>query len=57
MMRITLSKKASKFLKNQEKAIQLRIYAALKGLTKKPPTGDIQKMKGVANTYRLRIGT
>lgn len=57
MMKITLSKQASKFLKKQEKAIQLRIYASLKGLTEKPPVGDIKKKKGVHNTYRLRVGT
>lgn len=56
-MKVTLSKRAIKFLKKQEKAIQLRIYAGLKGLTKKPPAGNLEKMKGMVNTYRLRIGT
>lgn len=57
MMEIILNKQAIKFLKRQEKAFQLRVYEALKGLKEKPPIGDIKKLKGIDNMYRLRIGT
>lgn len=57
MMEIILNKQAIKFLKRQEKTIQLRVYEALKGLKEKPPIGDIKKLKGIEDMYRLRIGT
>lgn len=56
-MEVLLSKQAKKFIAKQEKAIQQRILIALKGLEEIPPIGDIKKMKGIDETYRLRIGT
>ena len=43
---LTLSRESIKFLKKQEKSVQLRISTALKGLTIQPPIGDIKLLKG-----------
>lgn len=56
-MKVLLSKPALKFVNKQEQKIQRRIYAALKGLEVIPPVGDIKKLKGVDEIYRLRVGT
>lgn len=56
-MEIKLNRRAIKFLGNQEKAVNQRIRLALQGLKEYPPIGDIVKMKGMKDTYRLRIGT
>ena len=56
-MKVLLSKQATKFINKHEKAIQRRIFTALKGLEEIPPIGDIKKLKGIDETYRLRIGT
>ncbi|MEK5038945.1 type II toxin-antitoxin system RelE family toxin [Sporosarcina sp. FSL K6-3457] len=56
-MEVLLSKQALKFVRKQENKIQQRIYAALIGLEEIPPVGDIKKLKGVDETYRLRVGT
>lgn len=57
MMEIKLNRRAIKFLGRQEKAVNQRIRLALQGLKKYPPVGDIVKMKGMKDTYRLRVGT
>lgn len=44
-------------MQKQEKSVQLRIYKALQGLKEIPPVGDIRKMQGIDDTYRLRVGT
>jgi mRNA interferase RelE/StbE len=54
---LTLSRESVKFLKKQEKNIQLRISKALRGLTEQPPLGDIKPLKGKKGQLRLRIGT
>ncbi|UNC93567.1 type II toxin-antitoxin system RelE family toxin [Candidatus Contubernalis alkaliaceticus] len=54
---LTLSRETIKFLKKQEKKIQTRICKALKGLTVRPPIGDIKPLMSRKNTLRLRIGT
>lgn len=53
---LTLSRESIKFLKKQEKTIQLRISSALKGLTVQPPLGDIRPLKGRKGQLRLRVG-
>lgn len=42
---VTLSRDSIKFLKKQEKAVQIRIAKAIKGLIIQPPMGDIQPLK------------
>jgi mRNA interferase RelE/StbE len=56
-MKINLNRNAIKFLSKQEKSVSQRIRIALEGLKKQPPLGDIVKMKGRKDTYRLRVGT
>ena len=56
-MEILLSKNAIKFLKKQEQNVRNRMQTALIGLLEIPPRGDLKKLKGMENTYRLRVGT
>ena len=49
---IKLTKKAEKFIKKQDKDTQRRIIKAIIEL----PEGDIKRLKGVDETYRLRVG-
>lgn len=53
---LTLSRETVKFLKKQEKSVQLRISNALKGLLIQPPIGDIKPLKGKKGLLRLKIG-
>lgn len=46
-----------KFLAKQEVNVQKRIAKGLTGLLTIPPRGDIKKLKGYQELYRLRIGT
>lgn len=54
---LTLSRESIKFLKKQEKSVQVRIIKALQGLTIQPPIGDIRPLKGRKGQLRLRVGT
>lgn len=54
---LTLSRESLKFLKKQERTTQQRICNALKGLTLRPPIGDIRPLKGRDNILRLRVGS
>ena len=51
-MSIQLSKKAAKSLKNINEPEKTRIKNAIKGI----PNGDIKKLQGSNNQYRLRLG-
>ena len=46
------SKQAEKYLSNQTLETILRIKSAIEKL----PAGDVKKMKGTKNQYRLRVG-
>lgn len=50
--KIKFKKEALKFLKSQNKSQQIRILNAIYNL----PIGDIKKMSGLTDVYRLRIG-
>lgn len=50
--RLIITKKAEKFIKKQDKDTQKRIIKAILEL----PKGDIKKLKGIDEIYRLRIG-
>ena len=50
--KISIKKKAQKFIDKQDKKQKIRIYKAIYNL----PYGDIKKLKGYNTTYRLRIG-
>lgn len=47
-----VAKQAEKFIRKQTKQVQLRIIQAIKAL----PLGDVKKLKGYENLFRLRIG-
>lgn len=49
---IKLTKKAEKFIKKQDKDTQKRIIKAIVEL----PDGDIKKLIGMDELYRLRVG-
>ncbi len=49
--KIKIRPKALKFIEKQDKIQRLRIYKAIYNL----PNGDVKKMVGCKNEYRLRI--
>ena len=51
-MRFEYHSKAEKFLVKQESKVAARIVSAISKL----PSGDIRKMEGYKDKYRLRIG-
>ena len=51
-MDIILSKSSKKFIESQNSTIKKRIKKGLDGL----PEGDVKKLKGEDNLFRLRIG-
>ena len=50
--KIKIRPKALKFIEKQDKIQRIRIYKAIYNLSK----GDVKKMVGSKNEYRLRIG-
>lgn len=55
--RLIYHKSAVKFIAKLDKTSQERIIAGLKGLLSIPPEGDIKRLKGHMDLYRLRIGS
>lgn len=51
-MQIKYSKKAVKYINSADKLTKKRLKDAIK----KIPLGDIKKLKGIEDAYRLRIG-
>lgn len=49
--KINIRPKALKFIEKQSKEQKLRIYKAIYNL----PKGDVKKMVGCKNNYRLRV--
>lgn len=49
--KIKIRPKALKFIEKQDKIQRLRIYKAIYNL----PNGDVKKMVGCKNDYRLRV--
>lgn len=56
-LKLIYHRRALKFLEKQEVIIQERIVNALKGLSIRPPIGDIKPLQGRGNLMRLRVGT
>jgi mRNA interferase RelE/StbE len=54
---LKLYRDALKFVAKQDKPNRKRIMAALEGLQKEPPEGDIKRMQGEDGLFRLRIGS
>lgn len=51
-MRIEYSKKAVKYIDSTDKPTKKRLKEAIE----KIPFGDIKKLQGIENGYRLRVG-
>lgn len=51
-MRIEYSKKTVKYINTVDKTTKKRLREAIE----KIPLGDIKKMQGIENGYRLRVG-
>ena len=49
--KIKIRPKALKFIEKQDKTQRIRIYEAIYNL----PKGDVKKMVGCKNEYRLRV--
>jgi mRNA interferase RelE/StbE len=49
---VKVTKKAEKFIKKQDKDTQKRIIKSIVEL----PEGDVKKLKGMGEMYRLRVG-
>jgi mRNA interferase RelE/StbE len=54
--RIVFSPTARKQFLNLDKQVQIRIKTGIQKLAIVPPQGDISKLKGREDQYRLRIG-
>ena len=50
--KIKIRPKALKFIEKQDKIQRIRIYKAIYNL----PNGDVKKLVGCKNDYRLRVG-
>jgi len=55
-LRFKLLPDAKRYLDTLDKETVKRIYEALRKITKEPPIGDVKKMQGYENLYRLRLG-
>lgn len=56
-MEVRYDKAAVKFLQGLPRKLKESIREAIKGLTQKPPKGDIRLMQGYRDgRYRLRVG-
>ena len=51
-LNIEYSKNAIKHIKEQDKSMKQRLKTAIEKL----PDGDVKKLKGLQNDYRLRVG-
>lgn len=54
--KISFSPTARKQFLNLDKTIQIRIKTGIEKLAVTPPKGDIIKLKGRENQFRLRVG-
>ena len=53
---IRVTERAERDLKQLPTRDQARVRAALDGLATRPPTGDIRKLQGIQDEWRLRVG-
>lgn len=53
---IRITERAERDLKHLPVRDQGRVRAALDGLMRRPPTGDIRKLQGIEDEWRLRVG-
>lgn len=53
---VELSKPAARDLRRLDPQIRTRVVAALSGLEREPAKGDIRRLKGSRDEWRLRVG-
>lgn len=51
-LQITYEKEAAKHIQAQDKSTRQRLKSAIEKL----PDGDVKRLRGYANNYRLRVG-
>ena len=51
--RVILEKEPEKYLRRQERALQIRILKAINLL---PENGDVKKLSGTSGLFRVRVG-
>jgi mRNA-degrading endonuclease RelE of RelBE toxin-antitoxin system len=54
--RLVITERAEQDLKRLPQRDQVRVRTALDRLTTRPPTGDIKKLQGANDEWRLRVG-
>jgi mRNA interferase RelE/StbE len=54
--RLELTRPALRDLKRLDPPVRRRILEALDGLTEMPPRGDVRRLAGQADAWRLRVG-
>ena len=55
-LEIQYSKAAVKAIQSMDRTVKQRIKAGIEGLIVQPPTGDIKRLQGYDNCFRLRVG-
>ena len=54
--RVEITRPAVRDLKRLDPPVRRRILEALEGLTEVPPRGDVRRLAGEPNAWRLRVG-
>jgi mRNA interferase RelE/StbE len=54
--RVELTRAAERDLRRLDPPVRRRVIAALDGLSAQPPRGDITRLAGVEQEWRLRVG-
>ena len=55
-MRFKLLPEARRYLDSLDKETVKQIYEILRKITQEPPIGDVKKLQGYENMYRVRFG-
>ncbi len=54
--RVELTRSAQRDLRRLDAPVRARVIAALDGLRTQPPAGDVRRLTGRQNEWRLRVG-
>ena len=54
--RVELTRAAQRDLRRLDPPIRARVINALDGLTSEPPVGDVRRLTGLSDEWRLRVG-
>jgi mRNA interferase RelE/StbE len=54
--RVELTRRAERDLRRLDPQVRRRVVAALDGLRSEPATGDVRKLRGSGDQWRLRVG-